>query len=62
MRGSHVASLVEFHPVVKEEIAWCTDRRTDRHSNILSLGATSVLNFDGGLGANFLELGASNVF
>ena len=28
MRESDVVSLVEFHPVVKEEIAWQTDEWT----------------------------------
>ena len=37
MRGSDAASLVEFHPVVYEEIAWLTDRQTDGGVNNISI-------------------------
>ena len=38
MRGSDVASLIEFRPVVKEEIEWRTDgRTTDARKNNVTL-------------------------
>ena len=38
MRGYDVTSLVEFRPVVKDEIAWRTDERTtDARKNKIAL-------------------------
>ena len=48
MGGSYVASLVEFRPVVKEEIAWQTDGRVRAHekkmllSHILTMRGSDV--------------------